>query len=92
MKNKDYYGYIFTAFSGVLTAMQDNELYQVINMILVILSLVINIIYTIYKWYKKASADKKINIDEVGDLVENVKYVIDETKEDFKNHDKNGRA
>lgn len=92
MKIKENLGYICTGVSAILTALQDNELYQVINMILVILSLVINIIYTIYKWYKQASQDGRIDMDEVGDLLEDVKNEIDNnplTKKEEENHDKN---
>lgn len=92
MKIKENLGYLFTGFSAILTALQDNAIYQVVNMILVILSLLINIIYTIYKWYKQASQDGRIDMDEVGDLLENVKNEIDNnplTKKEEEKHDKN---
>ena len=92
MKIKENLGYLFTGFSAILTALQDNAIYQVVNMILVILSLLINIIYTIYKWYKQASQDGRIDMDEVGDLLEGVKNEIDNnplTKKEEEKHDKN---
>lgn len=91
MKIKENLGYVCTGVSAILTALQDNAIYQVVNMILVILSLLINIIYTIYKWYKQASQDGKIDIDEVGDLLDGVKNELDNnplTKKEEEKHEK----
>ena len=91
MKIKENIGYICTSFSAILTALQDNAIYQVVNMILVILSLLINIIYTIYKWYKQASQDERIDMDEVGDLLDDVKNELNNnplTKKEEEKHEK----
>lgn len=91
MKIKENLGYVCTGVSALLTALQDNAIYQIVNMILVILSLLINIIYTIYKWYKKASQDERIDIDEVGDLLDGVKNELDNsplTKKEEEKHEK----
>ena len=91
MKIKENLGYVCTGVSAILTALQDNAIYQVVNMILVILSLLINIIYTIYKWYRQASQDGKIDIDEVGDLLDGVKNELDNnplTKKEEEKHEK----
>lgn len=91
MKIKENLGYVCTGVSAILTALQDNAIYQVVNMILVILSLLINIIYTIYKWYKQAGQDGRIDIDEVGDLLDGVKNELDNsplTKKEEEKHEK----
>ena len=91
MKIKENLGYVCTGVSAVLTALQDNAIYQVVNMILAILSLLINIIYTIYKWYIQASQDGKIDIDEVSDLLDGVKNELDNsplTKKEEEKHEK----
>lgn len=91
MKIKEKLGYMCTGFIAILTALQDNAIYQIVNMILVILSLLINIIYTIYKWYKKANQDGRIDIDEVGDLLDGVKNELDNSpliKKEEEKHEK----
>jgi hypothetical protein len=37
--------------TAVLTALQTNEIFQIIEMILAIISFIVSICYTIYKWY-----------------------------------------
>lgn len=91
MKIKENLGYLCTGVSALLTVLQDNAIYQIVNMILVILSLLINIIYTIYKWYKQASQDGRIDIDEVGNLLDGVKNELDNgplTKKEEEKHEK----
>lgn len=55
--------YIFTIF-------QNNELFQVIELILSIITSVIIIIVKCLDWYKSASKDDKIDKEEVDELVD----------------------
>ena len=61
--------YASSALNIVLTAIQDNPVYQVVGLILTILSLCITILYTIFKWYNEATKDGKITTKEYEQLL-----------------------
>ena len=61
--------YMSSALNIVLTAIQDNPVYQVVGLILTILSLCITILYTIFKWYNEATKDGKITTKEYEQLL-----------------------
>lgn len=85
MKHDEVVGFGGTIFGGVMTAIQANEVLQVIQAILTVIGLLITISYTIWKWYRKAKKDGKITEDEVDELMEDLNKV----KEDTKNGDNN---
>lgn len=83
-----------TTFSGLLTALQTDEVFRWIGFILTLLSALLGIIYRIWHWYKEAKEDGKITPGEIEDLggiindgVTKVTDIIkekDEKKEDGK--------
>ena len=83
-----------TTFSGLLTALQTDEVFKWIGFILTLLSALVGIAYRIWHWYKDAKEDGKITADEVKKLGEIVKSGTDEvidiitTKEDNKHETK----
>lgn len=84
MKHDEVVGFGGTIFGGVMTAMQANEVLQIIQAILTVFGLLVTISYTIWKWYKKAKADGKITQDEVDELMEDLNKVK-EDKDDGDN-------
>ena len=78
MKFKDGISWTGTAFGTILTAIQTNEVFQYISLGLTILSTLVAIAYTIYKWWKKANEDGKITKEEVDDLVDDINQIIDD--------------
>ena len=77
------------AFTYVLTAVQTNEVFQMIELVLAILTSVIIIFYKIWHWYKEAKADGKITADEIGkgidiigDGVADIKDKLEDSKGD----------
>lgn len=73
-------------FSGdgilaLLTASQTNELLQWISLALTILTTIVTLAFTIYKWWVKAKADGKITYEEVEELIKD----IDKAKSDTEN-------
>lgn len=76
MKNARY-DIIGDAGGVVFTAIQSNELFQIISLVLTILSIVISIIFTIYQWYNLAKKDGKITQEEIKDVIDQVKDKID---------------
>ena len=71
-----------TALETVLAVSQTNEILQTIQIILAIITFLVTIGYTIWKWYKNAKKDGKITKDEVEDLVDQIKDEVDK-------HDRN---
>ena len=78
-----YVGAGGTVVEAVLAASQSNEILQAIQIILAIISFIITILYTIWKWYENATKDdsdggKKITKKEIDELVNDVKEKVDE--------------
>ena len=67
--------------SWVLTMAQTNEAFQLIMLILSILSTLFTIAFTFYKWYNKAKEDGKITKDEIEDLTKDISETL-KNKED----------
>lgn len=78
MKHDEIVGWAGSTFGGVMTMLQTNETFQLIQAILSIVALIITILYTVWKWYRKASQDGKITKDEVDELFDD----LDKIKED----------
>lgn len=68
----DYGNFITTGIAAIFTAVQDNPVFQWISLGLTILSFLLTIAYTIWKWYKKAMEDKKITPEELEDLKKDI--------------------
>ena len=81
MKHNDFLSWIGTAFGGILTALQTDAVFQYISLALTILSTLVAIAFTIWKWWKKASEDGKITKEEIEELEDDLKEHIDK-KED----------
>ena len=70
------FGWVGTGITSILAATQTREVFQIIELIVAILVGLVTLAYTIYKWYKRATADGKITEEEVDELVEEVKPVV----------------
>lgn len=72
---KHDYNYLGNAVGIVFSAIQSNEVLSIISWVMTILATCVSIAFTLYKWWKKASADGKIDeqeIDELGDIVDDI--------------------
>ena len=72
---KHDYNYLGNAVGIVFSAIQSNEVLSIISWVMTILATCISIAFTLYKWWKKASADGKIDeheIDELGNIVDDI--------------------
>lgn len=76
MKKTDFLSFGGTVFGSIFTALQTNEVFQYISLGLTILSTVLAIAFTIYKWYKKASADGEITPEECEELKEDLEETL----------------
>ena len=68
----------------VLTAVQSNEVLQIVELVLSILTTLFILGINIYSWWKKASADGKIDKEEVEEL----QQIVNDGKEKLENKKK----
>lgn len=59
-----------TCVGAIMTITQSVPTLQYIQLIFTLISTIVATAYTIYKWYTKAKADGKIDLDEVKELVD----------------------
>lgn len=65
--------YASCGIGAVLTVVQTNEIFQLISLILTCVATAVALGFTIYKWVKAATADGKIDEEELkqlGDILE----------------------
>ena len=74
--DKNIVGWVASGVAGVFTTLQENPVIQIISFCLTILSVLVSLAYTLWKWYRKAKADKKITEEEVE---EGLKIIKDHT-------------
>ena len=65
-------GVVGSSVSWVLTATQVNEVFEIIQICFSIAVSLITILYIVYKWYKRATADGKITEEELEELKKEV--------------------
>ena len=70
-----------TLVCGVLSAVQPDEILKYVNLSLAILSALVALLFTFWKWWKEAKKEGKITPDEVGDVLDDVSEIIDSTKD-----------
>ena len=84
MKNWDFLAWTGSVFGTICTALQTDEIFRWIQLGLTILSTLVAISFTIWKWWKKASKDGKITPDEVDELMDDLNDINkkEENKDD----------
>lgn len=73
--------YICCGVATVLTVAQTNEIFQLVSLILTCIATLTAIGFTIYKWFKKAKADGKIDKEEIEELVDIIEDGAEELKD-----------
>lgn len=73
--------FAINGFTYILTALQTNHVMQIVQLVLSIIGTIVTLAFTIYKWYKKAKSDGKITYEELNELEEEVKDIIDKKEE-----------
>ena len=76
MKSNDFVCWLGTLFGAICIATQTDKVLQYIQLGLTIFSTLVALIYTIWKWWRKAKEDGKITEDEVDDLMEDVHQIV----------------
>lgn len=75
---------ISEAVAIIATAVQPDQILQIISLILTCISVTISIIFTFYKWYKAIKNNKEIDENEVDELI----HKIDELNNNIKGENK----
>lgn len=83
--------YIASAVACITTAIQSDEIFSYVSLSLTILSIVVSLAFTIYRWYKVATGDGKINKEEIDDLMKNINEGVNELNDAVNNFDKKER-
>lgn len=88
--NKLEDGLLYTVDSCglVMSIVQTEHIFQIVQLVLSIFATLITTAYIIYKWYKRAKADGKITKNEVGELVTIVSDATDEVVDKIDNYNK----
>lgn len=84
MKHDEIVGWVGSGISTILTVAQTNEIFQLIQIILTSIAVLVSFAYTIWKWYKNAKKDGKITSNEIDELFDDINKVI-QYKEDEEN-------
>ena len=82
MKSNDFICWLGSAVGGICTATQTDKVMQYIQLGFTILSTIVALAYTIWKWWRKAKEDVKITEDEIDDLMEDVNQVVNKEKKE----------
>lgn len=80
--------YVASAIACITTALQTNEIFSYVSLSLTILSIVVSLAFTIYRWYKAATSDGKIDKEEIDDLMHNINDSINDLNDAVNNYDK----
>ncbi len=80
--------YIASAIACITTAVQSNEIFSYVSLLLTILSIVVSLAFTIYRWYKVATADGKINKEEIDEIMKNINEGVNDLNAAVNNYDK----
>ena len=81
MKNKDFLDWIGCGLASIFTAIQTQEVFQIISLILTCLATAVTIAYSVWKWYKNASKDGKLDEKELKEGIDILQHAIDDIKE-----------
>lgn len=85
MNSKDIVAWLGAVVGGTCTGVSMATMNQIIvicNLVLTIIATIVSLVYTIWKWWKKAKEDGKITEDEVDELVDQINDTVN--KEDKK--------
>lgn len=70
------------AIETVVTITQTSEVFQLIQIIISAVAGAVALAYTIWRWWKKASADGKITNDEIDELLDQIPTKKEDDKDD----------
>lgn len=87
MKNNNY-DFLTNALGVAMTAVQSNEIFQLVSLILTCISITFSMIFTIWKWYHTATADGKIDKKEIDELMNEIDDKLNNLNDELNRKDK----
>lgn len=81
MKNREFLDWIGCGLASIFTAIQTQEVFQIISLVLTCLATTVTIAYSIWKWYKNTSKDGKLDEKELKEGIDILQHAIDDIKE-----------
>lgn len=87
MKNNNY-DFLTNALGVAMTAVQTDEIFQLISLILTCISITFSMIFTIWKWYHNATADGKIDKKEIDEIMNEIDDKINNLNNELNRKDK----
>lgn len=88
MKNNDNAMYGLNLFAGIFTAIQTEHAFQIASLVLTCVATLLSICFTVWKWWKKAYADKKITSEELEELEKQLEGKEKELQDKIKGENK----
>ena len=79
--------YVLDGIAVGLGVAQLNQVMQIVQLTLGILATIVSIAFSLYKWWKKASEDGKIDEEEINEAIDIVNDALDD-KDKKENKDK----
>lgn len=79
--------YLGCTAAAILTITQTQQVFQIAQLVLTCLATFVTLAFTLYKWYKAAKKDGKIDEDEIEDGINIIKDGIKEIQNITKNND-----
>lgn len=80
--------YIANTVACITTALQSDEIFRYVSLSLTILSIVVSLAFTIYRWYKVATTDGRIDNEEIDELMKHINEDVNEINDAVNNFDK----
>lgn len=87
MKNNNY-DFLTNALGIAMTAVQTNEIFQLVSLILTCISIAFSMIFTIWKWYHNANADGKIDKKEIDEIMNEIDDKLNNLNDELNRKDK----
>lgn len=87
MKSRELLDWFGCGFATFFTIVQTQQVFQIISLVLTCLATALTIAYTIWKWYKNAKKDGKIDEKEIKEGIDILNKAAKDIKE-LSNNDK----
>ena len=87
MKSREFLDWLGCGFATIFTIVQTQQLFQIISLVLTCVATAVTIAYTIWKWYKNAMKDGKIDEKEIKEGIDILNDAAKDIKE-LSNKDK----
>lgn len=71
------------SLSAMLTALQTNDLFQTVSLVVTILSGIVSIVFIIWRWWKQAKKDGKVDGEDIGQLLDDLSEGLKDIKSDI---------